>query len=198
MSKIILATQSPRRRFLFAQLGFEFELQTPEVEEIFPEHLLAEEVAEYLAVLKSEGVKAPANTLVITCDTTVVLNGKVINKPNDSNHAIEMLMSLVGQKHTVVSGVCLKFQNKIESFSVKTDVYFRDISREDLVRYVDVFEPFDKAGAYGIQEWIGYVGVERIKGDYYNVMGLPLQALYPRIIAKGFTPEFQRISSARG
>lgn len=165
MSRIILASQSPRRRFLFAQLGFEFEVITPEVEEIFPENLAAEDVAEYLAVLKSQSIIASPQTLLITCDTTVVLENMVINKPENKQEAIEMIMHLVGKRHTVVSGVCLRWNNALESFSVKTNVYFHPIDKEAVVRYVDAFMPLDKAGAYGIQEWIGYIGVEKVKGE---------------------------------
>lgn len=193
MSKIILATQSPRRRFLFAQLGFEFEFQSPDIDEVFPDDLPAEAVAEFLAVLKSHGLKASPQDLVITCDTTVVLDGQVINKPSNREDAIQMLLRLSGRKHVVVSGVCLMWNGVRESFSVKTNVYFHELKREDIAQYVDTFLPLDKAGSYGVQEWIGYVGVEKIEGDYYNVMGLPLQALYPRILAKGFVPDLKII-----
>lgn len=121
------------------------------------------------------------NELLITADTIVILNDQVLNKPNDREEAIEMLQKLSSNKHTVLTGVCLLLNNQYHTFYSTTDVYFKKLSASEIEYYVETYKPFDKAGAYGIQEWIGYIGIERINGSYFNVMGLPLQRLYEEL-----------------
>lgn len=181
--KLILASSSPRRRQLMTEAGFEFEVRTKEVNETYPADLLPEEVPEYLAVLKAAAFREDLqeNEILITADTVVCIHGKVVGKPHNREKALEMLRELSGNKHTVVSGLCLSTRERQQSCSVKTDVYFRELSEEEMVYYTDRYRPLDKAGAYGIQEWIGYVGIERIEGSFYNVMGLPVQTLYQQL-----------------
>lgn len=177
--KLILASSSPRRQQLMREAGFEFEVRLREVPEIYPDHLPAGEVPEYLASLKASAFKddLQENELLITADTIVSIHGKVVGKPHDRQHAIAMLRELSGNKHTVISGLCLITAGEQKSCSVSTDVFFRQLTEKEIIYYVDRYKPFDKAGAYGIQEWIGYVGIEKIDGSFYNVMGLPVQTL---------------------
>lgn len=177
--KLILASSSPRRQQLMREAGFEFEVRLREVPEIYPDHLPAGEVPEYLASLKASAFKddLQENELLITADTIVSIHGKVVGKPHDRQHAIAMLRELSGNKHTVISGLCLTTAGEQKSCSVSTDVFFRQLTEKEIIYYVDRYKPFDKAGAYGIQEWIGYVGIEKIDGSFYNVMGLPVQTL---------------------
>ena len=177
----ILASQSPRRQFLLGEIGLEFEIQVKTTDETYPDHLLCEEIALHVSRVKAEAFsfnELPPDSLVITADTIVWLEGECIGKPDDEAHAREMLGKLSGKKHTVATGVCLRTRDKEHLFYVNTDVYFRKLEPEEIDYYVQHYKPFDKAGAYGIQEWIGYIGVERIDGSYYNVMGLPVQRLY--------------------
>lgn len=178
--KIILASASPRRHQLMRDAGFDFEIRLKSTEEIYPATLSPEKIPEYLACLKAVAFKEElkVDELLITADTIVCLGAKVLGKPKNRECAIEMLQQLSGQKHKVVTGVCLTTSGKQEKFSVITDVYFKVLTEEEIVYYVDHYQPFDKAGAYGIQEWIGYIGIERIDGSFYNVMGLPVQKLY--------------------
>lgn len=178
--KLILASTSPRRQLLMKEAGFRFEIRTKEIEEVYPSGLAVPQIPEFLSVLKAKafGAELRADELLITADTIVCIHGKAIGKPADRQGAINMLKELSGNKHTVVTGLCLTTREKQTSYSVRTDVYFRTLEEEEIVYYVDRFRPFDKAGAYGIQEWIGYVGIEKIDGSFYNVMGLPLQTLY--------------------
>ena len=159
----------------------EFEIaEGREAEEIYPADMPLEEVAEYLSVLKSD---AYADTLavgdiLITADTVVLAGGKILGKPHDRREAIEMLQQLSGTTHEVVTGVTLRSVESRKSFSCHSKVTFRDLSREEMEHYIDTYRPYDKAGAYGIQEWIGYVAISGIEGSFYNVMGLPIQRLY--------------------
>ncbi len=181
---LILASQSPRRQQLLADMGFAFEVRVKNVPEIYPESLAAGEVAECLAILKSQAFQPeelPENYVLVTADTIVLFHNKVLGKPKDRREAIEMLSQLSGCKHEVISGVCLQRKGKKTSFSVKTNVYFRQLTLEEIIYYVDTYKPFDKAGAYGIQEWIGYIGIERVEGSYFNVMGLPTKRLYEEL-----------------
>lgn len=177
--KLILASSSPRRQQLMREVGFEFEVRLREVPEVFPDHLPAEQVPEYLACLKASVFKGDLqeDELLITADTIVSIHDKVVGKPRDREQAIGMLRELSGNRHTVISGLCLTTAREQKSCSVCTDVFFRELTEEEIVYYVDRYQPFDKAGAYGIQEWIGYVGIEKINGSFYNVMGLPVQTL---------------------
>jgi len=178
--RIILGSQSPRRQSLLKELGLRYDVLVLDVEEIFPGDLAAEKVPLYLAELKSEAYKEKLkeNEIIITADTTVILDSKVINKPVDRDDALNMLRQLSGQKHTVVTGVVVLSKSKKTDFSEKTDVYFKPLTEEEINYYVNHYSPFDKAGSYGIQEWLGYIGIEKIDGCYYNVMGLPLSRLY--------------------
>ncbi len=179
--RLLLASQSPRRRELIAGSGIPFTLtEKYACEEHYPATLAAEEVPAYLSRLKSETYPTPLaeNDILLTADTVVILDGEVLGKPKDREDALRMVARLAGNRHTVVTGVTLRTSEHIETFSAKSDVWFRPLSEEEIAYYVDTYHPFDKAGSYGIQEWIGYVGIERIDGSFYNVMGLPIQRLY--------------------
>jgi len=178
--ELILASGSPRRQQLMRAAGFTFEVKLKHTEEIWPEDLETNRIPEYLAGLKADAFKDELNPgeLLITADTIVCLETKVLGKPKDREDAICMLHQLSGRKHTVITGVCLTTSERRKSFSAFTDVYFKDLTEEEICCYVDNCKPFDKAGSYGIQEWIGYIGIRRIEGSFYNVMGLPVQQLY--------------------
>ncbi|OFX83179.1 MAG: septum formation protein Maf [Bacteroidetes bacterium GWF2_33_16] len=179
--KIILASQSPRRHHLLKEIGIDFTFVKKSYgDESFPENLEREEVALYLAEYKASFFKGELsdNEIVITADTIVWLNNKVLNKPVDYNDAILMLKNLSGNCHQVYTGVCIKSKRKTTSFFSSSDVYFRKLTSEEIHYYVENYKPYDKAGAYGIQEWIGYIGIEKINGSFFNVMGLPIQKLY--------------------
>lgn len=178
--KLILASSSPRRHQLMCDAGFKFEVKLKYTDEKWPEGLESVQVPEYLSRLKAkafEGEIKPGE-LLITADTVVCLDAKILGKPKDREDAIQMLHQLSGRKHTVVTGVCLTTLACQKTFSAFTDVYFKSLTDQEIECYVDSYKPFDKAGAYGIQEWIGYIGVTRIDGSFYNVMGLPVQQLY--------------------
>jgi septum formation protein len=183
--EIILGSASPRRRFLLGELGLKFEsLGNHDMEESYPDHLQAEEIPLYLAKLKARSYASllKEKTILITADTIVWLNQEVIGKPRDKEDAIAMLHQLSGKMHYVYTGVCLTTISKETSFTAESKVFFRELTTEEIDYYVNRFNPVDKAGAYGIQEWIGYIGVERIEGSYFNVMGLPVQKLYNTLI----------------
>lgn len=182
--KLLLASKSPRRRQLLSQLGFPLEYVTLDTDEHISSPLPAAEVAEYLARRKAADYPAERlndDEVLVTADTVVVHDGKVLGKPADRNEAVAMLHNLSGDKHTVYTGVCLRSKDKETSFTESTDVYFRKLSETDIDYYVDTYKPYDKAGSYGIQEWIGMIGISRIEGCYYNVMGLPVARLYERL-----------------
>ncbi len=179
--RLILASQSPRRRQLLSDCGLEYELaERYEVEEVFPATMEADEVPVYLSRLKSDGYpKALAeNEILLTADTVVIVDNEILGKPTDEAEARAMLARLSGRAHRVTTGVTLRSSARTESFAVQSDVYFRTLTEEEISYYVERFRPMDKAGSYGIQEWIGYVGIERIDGSFYNVMGLPVQRVY--------------------
>lgn len=184
--RIILGSASPRRKFLMEELGLKFTIQNPVVEEIYPQGMPVDEIAGYLAEIKAEAVfrhqGSPDDTIIIAADTIVVLNGKVIGKPENEEDAIHILGQLSGHKHIVISGVCFKAKNLTHSFSERTEVFFRQLKTEEISHYIDMCKPLDKAGAYGIQEWIGLTGVTRINGCFFNVMGLPVPRLYQEVI----------------
>lgn len=178
---LILASQSPRRRQLLADAGIEYSLAPRfECEELYPESLPAVEVAEYLSRLKSEAypLQLEKNDILLTADTVVVAGGEVLGKPADRADAIAIINKLSGREHEVITGVTLRSAVHTKSFSSRSVVRFRALSQEEIEYYVDTYSPMDKAGAYGIQEWIGYVGIEGIEGSFYNVMGLPIQRVY--------------------
>ncbi|MDE7402236.1 MAG: Maf-like protein [Muribaculaceae bacterium] len=182
--KIILASKSPRRQELLSQLGLQFETFTISgIDETYPPGLSAEEVPCYLAELKGNAYlkELTGNSLIITADTLVILDNEILGKPKDRASAIGMLQKLSGKTHQVITGVCISSRSKRISFYTETKVRFAQISEEDIEFYVDNFHPYDKAGAYGIQEWIGCVAVEGIEGSFYNVMGLPVHQLYKEL-----------------
>lgn len=182
--RLLLASQSPRRRELMTACGLPYTLAPKyDCEERYPAALPAREVPVFLSRLKSEAYPAPlaAGEILLTADTVVVLRDRVLGKPAGRDEALAMLRALSGHRHTVVSGVTLRTAARMHTFAVETDVWFRPLTDEETVYYVDTFRPFDKAGAYGIQEWIGYAAIERIDGSFYNVMGLPVQRLYTEL-----------------
>ena len=182
MIKIILASNSPRRRELLRGLDLDFEVKVlPGVDESYPEDLPVDSVSEYIAREKAAVYQVPDDEILITADTTVILGNEVLGKPADDNDARAMLRKLSGRTHHVVTGVCLTTSRQQRSFSVSTEVTFKELSDEEIRYYVSHYHPLDKAGAYGIQEWIGYVGVTGIRGSYFNVMGLPVQRIYEEL-----------------
>jgi len=182
--KIILASKSPRRRQLLEGLNIPFEVVIHEVDESFPAELPMEEIPVHLAKLKAEPFtdELSHDALVITADTIVWIEGTVLGKPNDYEHAAQMLRKLSGKKHVVVTGVCLTSKEKQVTFSASTDVYFKELSDSEIDYYLENYRPYDKAGSYGVQEWIGYIAITRIEGSYFNVMGLPVQRLYEELL----------------
>lgn len=182
--KLILASNSPRRKELLAGLNLDFEVKViPGIDENYPADMPTENIARYLAELKAkpyEGIVADRE-IVITADTVVIVNSHVLGKPKDAAQARAMLKELSGRTHEVATGVCFTSQKRKHSFSVSTKVTFGTLSSEEIDYYIDRYRPFDKAGAYGIQEWIGYVGVTRLEGSYFNVMGLPVQRIWTEL-----------------
>ena len=178
--KLILASASPRRQQLMKDAGFTFEVRLKNVEEKYPQELHWENVPEYLSKVKASAFQEElkADEVLITADTVVCIHDRILGKPADRKEAISMLQELSGNRHLVVTGVSVTTRTEQLSFSSRTDVFFKHLSNEEIEFYVDTYKPFDKAGAYGIQEWIGYIGIERIEGSFYNVMGLPIQKLY--------------------
>lgn len=178
--KIILASQSPRRQELLRGLNIPFEIKDIEVEETFPKGLVGVDIPMFLAEKKADAFNdmMEENTLLITADTIVWHEGKVFGKPKDKDEAAHMLKSLSGKTHQVITGVCLSTQKKRKVFSVISEVRFAKLNHKEINYYLDHYKPYDKAGGYGVQEWIGFVGVEFIEGSYFNVMGLPIQRLY--------------------
>lgn len=179
---IILASKSPRRQELLKGLGLSFKVKTKEVHEDFPSSLSSNKVSAFLAKKKANAFELTENELLITSDTTVLLEGKVLNKPANKKEAVEMLQNLSGKSHQVCTGVCVKTTDKELVFSENTEVTFKPLSLEEIEHYINNFKPFDKAGSYGIQEWIGFIGIKKIEGCYYNVMGLPLARLYQELL----------------
>jgi septum formation protein len=178
---IILASGSPRRQSLLRELGLEFEILVNDtVDETYPPGLSPYEIPVYLAELKAQSIQASIteSTVLITADTIVWLNGQVADKPSDREDAVRILTQLSGSRHEVITGVCFRSGERIHSFYSSTLVWFSNLSEEEIIYYIDRYEPYDKAGAYGIQEWIGFIGIEKIDGSYFNVMGLPVQKMY--------------------
>lgn len=180
----ILASKSPRRQELIHALGIDFRVEIRDVEENFPSELYREEIPVFLAELKAKPFLGTLteNDLLITADTIVWLDGEVFGKPTNRKDAYNILRKLSGKEHQVISGVCLTGLHKQKSFFSVSNVSFRQLSDEEISYYIDEFKPYDKAGAYGIQEWIGYIGITHIEGSFYNVMGLPVQQLYSEIL----------------
>ncbi|MGO3689741.1 MAG: Maf family nucleotide pyrophosphatase [Psychroflexus halocasei] len=175
---IILGSASPRRQSILKELGLDFTVKTLPVDEIYPENLQREEIAVFLAELKAKEFNINKEEIVITGDTIVWHHDKALGKPKSSTEAKEMLMSLSGQSHEVISSVCIKTNDQIMSTYDVTKVFFKKLSNSEIDYYIKNFKPFDKAGAYGVQEWIGQIGVTKIEGSFYNVMGLPTLKIY--------------------
>ena len=182
--RLILASRSPRRRQLLADCDLPFIVASDyPCDEVYPEEMISTEVPAFLSRLKSDAYPetlAP-NDILITADTVVIAEDRILGKPHDRRDAISMLNRISGKKHQVITGVTLRNPHSTVTFAACSDVYFRALTDEEIDYYVDTYRPFDKAGAYGIQEWIGCAGVERIDGSFYNVMGLPVQQLYIRL-----------------
>ena len=182
--RLILASNSPRRKELLAGLGLDYEVRTlPDVDESYPESLQGGDIPLYISRMKADAYKPmlQSDELMITADTIVWMDGMVLGKPRNKYGAIEMLKQLSGGVHYVYTGVSITTQTRQESFYVATEVRFANLTDEEIEYYVDTYQPMDKAGAYGVQEWIGYIGVENIQGSYFNVMGLPVQRLYTEL-----------------
>lgn len=183
--KVILVSNSPRRKELLAGLGVDYEVRTlPDVDESYPEILQGADIPLYIAKEKADAYVAmmQPGELMITADTIVWLDGKVLGKPRDREDALQMLRTMSGRTHEVFTGVCITTTDWQRSFTAQTEVRFATLSEEEIAYYVDNFQPMDKAGAYGVQEWIGFIGVENISGSYYNIMGLPVQKLYRELL----------------
>ncbi len=184
--QIILASNSPRRKELLAGLGVEYIVKTlPDIDESFPEGLPAVEIPLYIAREKAAAYRniMQLDELIITADTIVWLDGEVLGKPTGKEDAVAMLKKLSGKKHQVITGVCLTTTHTQRAFATITDVEFDTLSPEEITYYVENYLPLDEAGAYGIQEWIGFIGVRSISGSYFNVMGLPIQRLYKELVS---------------
>ena len=176
--QVILASSSPRRKELLNEIIPIFKVESKEVEEIYPSHLQGGEIATYLSQLKSKPFQPNEKELIITADTIVILDSLILGKPKSPEEAINMLTLLSGKKHEVITGVTIRTKDKELSFYDATKVEFYELKPNEIEYYVNSYKPFDKAGAYGIQEWIGSVGIKKMEGDFYNVMGLPIHRVY--------------------
>ena len=181
---IILASGSPRRQQFFNEMDLHYTIRLKEIEEIYPEHLQAEEITNFLAELKASAFEneLKENDVLVTSDTIVWLNGKALGKPKDYDDAFKMLQQLANQTHEVITSVCLKSIDKTDVFHCVTKVTFANLSDEAIRYYLDNYQPFDKAGSYGIQDWIGLVGISKIEGSYTNVVGLPTEMLFQKLM----------------
>ncbi|GAB4449972.1 MAG: Maf-like protein [Bacteroidales bacterium] len=183
--QLYLGSQSPRRKLLLEGAGIPFITLPPaELEETYPLSLTGKEIALFLAEKKAEAYNdylSHDKTIIITADTIVWINQKVLGKPENRSEAIQMLSELSGNEHMVYTGVCIKMRDKSKSFYSETAVKFRNLSHEEIEYYVDHYQPYDKAGSYGAQEWIGYIAIQEIHGSYFNVMGLPIQMLFTEL-----------------
>ena len=178
---IVLASKSPRRQELLKGVGVEFSVITKDVDESYPSNMSVYDVAPYLSLKKAKAFsedELPENYMVITADTVVIVDDEILGKPKDTEGAYEMLNKISGKKHSVITGVTIRTNDKVKTFSVVSKVSFETLDNEEIEYYVNTFKPYDKAGSYGIQEWIGYIGVNYVEGSYFNVMGLPTQKLY--------------------
>ena len=182
IKKIILASKSPRRKELLDLLDLNFKVEIPRVNEVYPENLEVINVAEYLANLKADAfTNISSDTIVISADTVVILNEKILGKPKNKTESVKMLQSLSNRNHKVITGVCIKSKDKTISFSNTTKVFFKKLKSSEINYYIENYKPFDKAGSYGIQEWIGAIGINKIEGSYFNVVGLPINQLYKNL-----------------
>jgi septum formation protein len=181
---IILASGSPRRQQFFKEMDLHYTIRLKEIEEIYPEYLKGAEITNFLAELKANAFENELgeNDVLVTSDTIVWLNGKALGKPRDYDDAFKMLQQLANQTHEVITSVCLKSIDKTEVFHCVTKVTFADLSDEAIRYYLDNYQPFDKAGSYGIQDWIGLIGISNIEGSYTNVVGLPTEMLFQKLM----------------
>jgi len=183
--EVILASASPRRKLLLEEMDVEFTVFTKNVQEDYPDSFTAPEVAKHLSEIKASAFadnELLPNKLLITADTVVAIGNEILGKPSDEKDAAEMLRKLSAGEHEVITGVCLRTVKKKYSFTVVTKVFFKELSEAEINYYITKFKPFDKAGAYGIQEWIGHAAIEKIEGSYFNVMGLPTHRLYEELL----------------
>lgn len=179
---LILASSSPRRQYLMTEAGFTFSIEKPDVDESFPADMPVDQVAKYLAAKKAEYFRLNLqDQIIVTADTVVILFNKILNKPLDRAEACEMLSALSGRTHIVMTGVCIISKEKEESFDDTTEVTFQSLTKDEIEYYVDQYKPYDKAGAYGAQDWIGMVAIKKISGSYFNVMGLPIHKVYEHL-----------------
>lgn len=182
--KLILASGSPRRQQILQEAGISFSINTKDTPEDYPQDLPVEEIPSYLAWKKAKPFLTElSDETILTADTIVILAGEVIGKPENEKDACQMLKKLSGNCHTVITGVCIVNQNKKVIFSEKSKVYFRELSNEEIAHYVNTYKPLDKAGAYGVQDWIGMVAITRIEGSFYNIMGLPIHKVLKELEA---------------
>jgi septum formation protein len=182
---LIVASQSPRRQYLLKELGLHFEIRITNVSEEYPAEYKREEIAIYLAEKKADSFDATRldkKSIIIAADTIVCIDEEVLGKPANYSEAVRMLNKLSGRKHEVITAVCLKSKTEKRTFHCLSSVYFRELSMEEIEYYIENFQPFDKAGGYGIQEWIGYIGISKIEGSYFNIMGLPVKEFYEELI----------------
>jgi septum formation protein len=180
---IVLASGSPRRQYLMKEAGFEFTVEKSGIDESFPSDMPPDQVARYLASKKAEFFRLKIrNEIIVTADTVVILGDTIMNKPEDRTEAVNMLAALSGETHRVMTGVCILSSEREESFDDTTSVTFKKLTPEEIDFYVDNFKPYDKAGAYGAQDWIGMVAIEKIIGSYFNVMGLPIHKVYQHLV----------------
>ncbi len=180
--KIILASASPRRQFLLKEIGLEFTIDPPHIDESFPVDMPIKNVPSYLAEKKAKALLSKiTDEIIIASDTVVILGTQILNKPADRQEAIQMLTNLSGKTHIVITAVCLLSKEQSDCFEDQTEVTFKKLSKEEIEFYVDNYKPYDKAGAYGAQDWIGMVAIERIVGSYFTVMGLPIHKVYERL-----------------
>lgn len=181
---LILASGSPRRQQFFKELGLDFEIRLKDIAEVYPSHLQAAEITDYLAALKANAFSGELNTndLLVTSDTIVWHQNECLGKPKDYEDAFQMLQKLSNATHQVITSVCLKTVEKSETFHAITNVTFKPLTNNEIRYYLDHYQPFDKAGSYAIQEWIGYIGITKIEGSYTNVVGMPMHLVYDKLL----------------
>lgn len=183
--KIVLASRSSRRQYLLKELGLDFEIISTDVQEDYPDSLLPEEIATFLAEKKADGFdtsRMDEKMIIVAADTIVFLEGEVLGKPGNYEEAFSMLRKLSGKRHEVITGVCIKSRDKRKTFHVTSHVYFKELCDKEIDYYINNFRPYDKAGGYGIQEWIGYIGISKLEGSFFNVMGLPVKEVYEELL----------------
>ncbi|TAH01569.1 MAG: septum formation protein Maf [Sphingobacteriales bacterium] len=178
MLKIYLASKSPRRQELLTLMGLPYQLLLKDVDETYPDYLNPFEVASYISEIKAKAFNPQPDGIILTADTVVIIENEILGKPKDAKHAFEMLKKLSGKMHLVTTAFSVVHKAQIKTYSDTTEVYFKHLSDVQIINYVENFKPFDKAGAYGIQEWMGLVAIQKIVGSYTNVMGLPTEKLY--------------------